>query len=178
MTFLVIAIIVLSAFGLSSLFFTRNIFHAMEIISYYMIIVVMIQQVFLISTLNLGMIKISGTIPGYWAQNLNLPVIIPSITVWLFYSYFSPASSPLLKLLLTGAWFLCISGIEALCHRLGLITLIRWNIGYSFIAWLIVLAVSDCFALWYRNSLRKRAYIRSYIRRIDSILMIGSSCSH
>lgn len=159
MIFLLIIMIILSAVGLFSLYFTQSIFHTIEIISYFMIIVVMIQQVFLISTLNLGMIQISETISGFWTQNVNLLILIPCITIWLFCSFFSKSFSILKKIWLTAVWLFCMFGIEVLCHRLGLITFIRWNIGYSFIEWLIVLGGSLCFALLFRKLLRKMAYI-------------------
>jgi hypothetical protein len=149
--------IILSLLGLSTLFFFQKIFRIIEIIAYFIALSVLIQQVFTIVTLNLEMIQLSGTVSVFWFINMYLLIIVPCVTLWLFYSYFSPASSRFLKVLLTGGWLLGLFGIELLFHRFGFITFKRWNIGYSFIEWLTVLIVSGCFILWYRNLLRKQA---------------------
>lgn len=133
-------------------------FGLIEIISYFMMIVILIQQVFLIVTLNLEMIRISDKIPVLWFRNINLLTLIPCITLWLLYSYFSPAVPFFLKITFSGVWLLSMFGIEALFNRFGFITFLRWNIGYSFVEWLIVIAGAFCFAMWYRNLIGKRAY--------------------
>ena len=156
MTLLIVMMSVLSALALGSLYFTHKNFHRLELLTYFMVVVIMIQQVFLILTLNLDMIKPSREIPVVWFHNINLLLFIPSLTLWLLYSYFSPAITLFVKALLTGGWFLCMYGIELLFHFAGMYTFIRWNIGYSFIEWLIVLGGSNGFALWFRKLLRKQ----------------------
>ncbi|HEY0827607.1 MAG TPA: hypothetical protein VGE40_05900 [Bacilli bacterium] len=157
MTLPITIMMILSAVGLSTLFFIRKIFSPLEIIAYFMVITALIQQIYTMITFNLGMIQLTGKVSVFWFLNINLLIIVPCVTIWLLYSYFSPAVSPFLKALMTGGWLLGMFGIELLFHRFGFITFKRWHIGYSFIEWLIILIGSLCFILWFRNLLRKQA---------------------
>jgi hypothetical protein len=159
MTLPIILIMVLSVVGLSTLSFIRKIFHMLEIIAYFMIISVLTHQTFTVSTLNLEMIQLNLKVSVFWFLHMNLLIIIPCITLWLFYSYFSPSLSLLLKALLTFGWLLSMYGFEVLFQIFGFITFKHWSIGYSFIQWLFVLIISICFIHWFRKLLRKQAII-------------------
>jgi hypothetical protein len=128
MTLPITIMIILSIVVLSTLFFLRKIFYTIEIISYFLVISIMIQQVYTMITFNLEMIRPSVKVPVFWFLNMYLIIFVPCVTLWLFYSYFYPKSSLFIKAFLTGGWLLGMFGIELLFHRFGFITFKRWNI--------------------------------------------------
>ncbi|MBT2740727.1 hypothetical protein [Bacillus sp. ISL-77] len=151
--------IILSAGGLSTLFLLRKIFRTIEIISYFLGVSIPIQLVYTAITFNAEMIKITEKASIYWFLNMNTLIFAPCVTLWLFYSYFCPNANFFGKAFLTIGWLMSMFGLELLFQSFGYYTFKRWNIGYSFIEWLIVLMVSGSFILWFRKILRNQAVL-------------------
>lgn len=142
--------IVLSVAALASLYWTTNRFHLLEIISYFMVSVVLHQQIFVIFAFNLNLIRVSGI------QYQSLFLITSCLTIWLLSSYFTATRTLFQKGLYTIGWVLLVVGLEFCFHFMGVLVLLHWKIIYSFLVCFFVLSGSLCFALWFRKLLQNQ----------------------
>lgn len=156
MVFILIVEVILSITGLMSLYYLTKIFHPIEIIAYFLVVSELSEQLYGIIVNNLGMIESSKQIAVFWSMCAKLYIIVPCLTMWLFYVYFLQRTPLFVKALLTGGWFLGLYGIELLLYHLGFITFKRWEFRYSFIEWLIVWSGSLGFIFLLRKLLRKQ----------------------
>jgi hypothetical protein len=156
MTLPVSIMAILSAAGLTSLYYHRKVFRMTEIMVYFMVVTVLIIEVYGIN-LNLKLCKPAEMGPRFWFQCMYQLIFVPCVTLWLFYSYFNSVSSHVLKIMLTAGWLLGIYGLEKLFQRLGFIAFEHWQIGHSIAGSLAVLLLSGIFILWFRKLLDRQA---------------------
>jgi hypothetical protein len=147
---------IISAAVLSTLRMLRNIFRPLELMVYGMVIIVAIEQIHSAVIDNFKLIEYSRNLAALSFYKMNQLIVIPILTLWLLYSFFSPRIHFLLKAIFVGLWLLGLSGAYQLFHYLGIFKLNGLHMGYSAIIWLTVLAESVCFVLWFRRLLRRR----------------------
>ena len=153
----IIIMVILSTVTLFSLRFTLKKLHIMEIFAYWMFICAIVQQVFTIITMNLGMIVITEGVGVFWYLIMIRLILIPSIIIWLF--YFSKNINLAHKAFLAGICIVALSGIQLLNKTYSMITYSNWNIAYSFAEWFTIILISFSFFLWFRYLLKKEDFI-------------------
>ncbi|KRE99360.1 hypothetical protein ASG89_27760 [Paenibacillus sp. Soil766] len=140
---------------LYSLRWMQNIFLSIEKITYYMVIVVAIEQIHSAILDNYKLLEFSEALSAFFFYKMNQLIIFPIATMWLLFSFFHSKPRLLLKMLILGIWFACLIESYMLFEILGIVKFTGWNFGYAIVVWYIVLVESLCFSLLFRKMLGK-----------------------
>lgn len=147
--------VLISAGVLSTLPMMRDRFRLIEMIVYYMVIVIAIEQIHSAILDNFSLIKFSKSFSAFIFYKMNQLIVFPIGTLWLLFTIFHPKVPVFVKFVFVGVWFSVLSAVYILFQHLGIFKLTGWNFGYSIVTWYVVLIESLCFSLLFRNMLRK-----------------------
>ncbi|WP_436234876.1 hypothetical protein [Paenibacillus sp. LjRoot153] len=131
-----------------------KIFQPIEKITYYMVIVIAIEQLHSAIFDNFSLFEFSETLSSFFFYKLNQLIVMPIATMWLLFSFYNKTRF-LNKMLFLGLWFFGLTGLYVVFHYLGVLKITDWNFGYSIVVWYVVLVESLCFSLLFRKMLRK-----------------------
>lgn len=142
-----------------SLFFLRKNLHPLEILVYWLWVSTFQFLFKEIVDLNHEWIKVDLALPFIWSYTLDSLILIPCLTVWLVYVFFSKVLHPIHKGMMTLCWFTVLIGIQYVNRALGYVHFLNWNVVASFIQWFILLILILSFAICFRKLLKKEALI-------------------
>ncbi|MBD2866994.1 hypothetical protein [Paenibacillus arenilitoris] len=134
----------------------RDIFRPIELIMYYMVIVIAIEQIHSAFLDNFSLLEFSETFSAYFFYKMNQLIVFPIATMWLLFSFFHSRTRFILKMLFLGLWFSGLVGSYLLFPQLGILKELRLTFGDSLVVWYVVLVESFCFSLLFRKMLGKR----------------------
>lgn len=155
---MIIAVAVIAVLCLGapiSLRWMRHTFLLLEKIVYYMAAATSIQQLHSVVPDNFKLFKIADTASAFTIFKLSQLVLFPLLTVWLLYGLFRLRDRFFLKILLSAAWVLLLTGLYGLYERIGVMDFTGWKTKHAIVMWLAVLAETALFCVWFRMLLRK-----------------------
>ncbi|MDR6122956.1 hypothetical protein QFZ87_002553 [Bacillus sp. SLBN-46] len=128
---------------LLAIIWKRNNLTLLEILSIFLLVSTINQNVLDILTGNMKVMKITEQIQMFWASFMNRSFFIPLLCI-LFIDYLSTAKSTFQKISLFIMWTFLITGVEYLSKWIGVIQFVKWSIWYSVIEWGCILFLAVC----------------------------------
>mgnify|MGYP001451520164 CR=1 FL=1 len=152
--YLIITIVINTGLSMVSFLFLRRNLHPLEILVDWLWISIFLFLLKEIIELNYKWVKIDRALPFYWSHNINNLILIPSLTVWLVYVYFSKAVQ-IYKGMMTLCWFAVLIGFQHVNRALGYVQFLDWSLTASFIQWCLLLVLTLSFASCFRLLMKK-----------------------
>jgi hypothetical protein len=141
------------------LLWKRNHVFLLEALAIWMVAAVVNQNLLGIVSMNMKLIELTPQIQMFWANALNRVVVIPLLIVILI-DVISTIRTRFNQIIIVLSGIILLSFGDYMVAWVGMIKLIQWNFGFSFVIWFICVGVALMISRWFQFSLKKEGYIQ------------------
>lgn len=139
-----------------SLKLARRSLHPLEILAYYMAMLLFRQQTYNIITMNLRLIESSQQLYSLVPVKMGGTVIFPVCGIWVMAAFFSKKMSIVWKTGMVFAYLVITSLYRFMRLQLGYVPENNWSTLYDLVATITFLFLLFVFSLYFRKLLRER----------------------
>ncbi|HEX7056765.1 MAG TPA: hypothetical protein VF260_06165 [Bacilli bacterium] len=134
-------------------------FHTLEVAVCWFFLGALLLMLRTFFVLNAEMLKVTHHPGNFIALSSLLILLFPCVILWLLYLYRTDFLNAAGKLAFALLWAIALSLADWWSNEAKLMQFVSWNLYYSFVKWVLVIALAWGVMAAYRRILRKEGYL-------------------